>query len=247
MNTKTTTEPKTLQEAILHFSKVENCIKFMMPLVWPKGVTCPHCGVIADHHFIQSRAIWRCRDCKKQFSIKIGTVMEDSPLGLDKWLVAMWLISNARNGISSYEIHRALGITQKSSWFLLHRIRLAMKTGSFKKASGQVEADEMYVGGKIANFSKAKKAKLKAEAKALKPGRPVNMARVVKKAIVMGILERAKDGKPSQMRTVQLESTKRPHITEILKAQVERGSFVFTDALNSYKHLGQDGFIHHDG
>src|SRR4029077_20459613 len=144
------------------------------------GVTCPHCQA-KDAHFMATRRIWRCKGCGKQFSIKIGTVMEESALGLDKWLVAMWLLANAKNGISSYEIHRALNITQKSAWFLLHRIRLAMKTGSFKKMSGTVEADEVYIGGDPHNFSKSKRADLKKQAKALKPGKPAKIGRLVKK------------------------------------------------------------------
>src|ERR1700722_10000810 len=149
---KTNPVPKTLQEAIVQFADPDRALAYLAPLVWPNGVTCPHCGTLGDHHFIASRRIWRCCGCQKQFSIKVGTIFQDSPIGLEKWLPAIWLIANAKNGISSYEIHRALGVTQKTGWYMLHRIRLAMKTGSFKKMGGNgapVEADEHYVGGKV--------------------------------------------------------------------------------------------------
>ena len=128
-----TPNPTTLVEAIRHFSDPDACLKFLIPLRWPDGIACPRCGS-REHSFISTRRVWKCKGCKKQFSVKVGTVMEDSPLGLDKWLTAIWLIANAKNGISSWEVHRALGITQKSAWFLLHRIRLAMQTGTFVNA-----------------------------------------------------------------------------------------------------------------
>ena len=113
--------PATLVEAIRYFSDPDTCLSYLIPIRWPQGITCPHCNG-AENTFVSSRRIWRCKGCKKQFSVKIGTIMEDSPLALDKWLTAIWLIANAKNGISSWELHRALGITQKSAWFLLHRI-----------------------------------------------------------------------------------------------------------------------------
>jgi transposase-like protein len=125
--------PKTLLEAIQYFADPDRCLQFMVELRWPNGITCPRCESSAVL-FLSTRRLWKCKGCKKQFSVKVGTSMEDSPLGLDKWLTAIWLIANAKNGISSYEIHRALGITQKSAWFLLHRIRLAMQTDTFKTA-----------------------------------------------------------------------------------------------------------------
>lgn len=139
--------PKTLQEAIVFFANPDNALSFMIEIRWPDGViTCPRCGS-NRHTFISTRRTWQCKDkaCKKMFTVKLGTVMEDSPIGLDKWLAAMWMICNAKNGVSSYEIHRAIGITQKSAWFLLHRIRLAMQQGSFEKMSGQIEADESFI------------------------------------------------------------------------------------------------------
>ena len=130
--------PATLVEAVRYFSDADTCLSYLIPIRWPHGITCPHCASV-ENSFIASRRIWRCKGCKKQFSVKIGTIMEDSPLGLDKWLTAIWLIANAKNGISSWEIHRALGITQKSAWFLLHRIRLAMQNGTLAKLKGEVE------------------------------------------------------------------------------------------------------------
>ncbi len=145
------TEPKTLQEAIIHFRDFENCRAFMMELRWPDGVArCPHCG--SQHvTWLEKARIWKCygKHAKPRFSLKTGTIFEDSPLGLDKWLTAIWLIVNCKNGISSYEVHRDLGITQKSAWFIDHRIRFALHSGSFETMlSGHVEADETFIGGK---------------------------------------------------------------------------------------------------
>jgi len=114
------------------------------------------CGTL-DPYYVKSRRIWKCRACAKQFSVKVGTIFEDSPIGLDKWLAAMWMIANAKNGISSYEIHRALGVTQKTAWFMLHRIRLALQAGSLDKLSGEIEVDETYIGGKARNMHKGKR------------------------------------------------------------------------------------------
>jgi transposase-like protein len=148
--------PKTLLDAVKYFSDIDACIEFMSLLRWPEGVTCPHCS--SDQvGFLKTRRIWKCKNkpCRKQFSIKTGTVLEDSPIGLDKWLSAIWLIVNAKNGISSYEIHRSIGVTQKTAWFLLHRIRLALQAGSFDKLSGEVEVDETFIGGKARNMHRS--------------------------------------------------------------------------------------------
>ena len=139
-------EPKTLLEAIRYFSDPDACVALMVGLRWPDGVVrCPTCG--SDNvGFHSTRRLWQCKTKhpKQQFSVKVGTIFEDSPLGLDKWLAAIWMIANCKNGISSWELHRALGITQKSAWFVLHRVRLAMQTGSFEKLKGEVEADETF-------------------------------------------------------------------------------------------------------
>src|ERR1022692_85239 len=143
--------PQTLTEAIKYFADPDVCLKFMVEFRWPAGPVCPRCQAL-DPMFISTRRTWQCKGCKKQFSVKVGTIFEDSPLPLEKWMAAVWLIAGAKNGISSYEIHRALGITQKSAWFMLHRVRLAMRRGSFDKMQGEVESDETYIGGKARNM-----------------------------------------------------------------------------------------------
>ena len=126
---------KSLLEATRYFADPDVCTSFVASLRWPDGPVCPTCGG-SDHYFLKSRRIWKCKSCKRQFSVKVGTIFEDSPIPLDKWLAGIWLIANAKNGISSYELARHLGIKQKSGWFMLHRIRLAMQTGSFDRRSG---------------------------------------------------------------------------------------------------------------
>src|SRR5215208_301248 len=148
-------QPKTLLEAIRYFSDLDVATEFVAKLRWPDGPVCPRCGVVdPTHYYLKTRRLWKCRACKKQFSVKVGTIFEDSPLGLDKWLPSVWLIANSKNGISSHELGRALGVTQKSAWFMLHRIRLAMQTGSFEKFDGTVEVDETFIGGKARNMHK---------------------------------------------------------------------------------------------
>jgi transposase-like protein len=140
--------PTNLLEAVRYFSDKTVATEFLAKLRWPNGPMCPRCGSL-DHSYLKTRQIWKCKACKRQYSVKVGTIFEDSPLGLDKWLPAVWLIANSKNGISSHELGRALGTTQKSAWFMLHRIRLAMQTGSFdSKIAGEVEVDETYVDGR---------------------------------------------------------------------------------------------------
>ncbi len=148
--------PDTLLGAVRYFADVETSIAFVAALRWPDGVICPACGADKDACYrLSTRALWKCRACKKQFSVKVGTIFEDSPLGLDKWLPAAWLIAHSKNGISSHELGRSLGITQKSAWFVLHRIRLAMQTGSLNEFAGEIEVDETYVGGKATKMHKS--------------------------------------------------------------------------------------------
>ena len=194
------TTPKTLVQAIRYFSDPDTCLQFLIPLRWPNGITCPRCGEQNITSCLP--AAWKCKGCKKQFSIKVGTIMEDSPLGLDKWLAAIWLIANAKNGISSWEAHRALGITQKSAWFLLHRIRLAMQTGTFGKLSGEVEVDETFIGGKARNMHADKRAE------------KIHGRGAGGKAIVIGVLERRR-----QVRTKVIPNTKKKTVqAEVLGA-----------------------------
>jgi len=215
--------PKTLQQAIIYFSDAENCTNFLSQLRWPEGVECPNCDG-REVSYLSTRCLWKCKACKKQFSVKVGSIMEDSPIGLDKWLAAIWLIANAKNGISSMEIHRSLGVTQKSAWFLLHRIRKAMQNGSFVKLSGHVEVDETYIGGKARNMHISKRKHLG--------------SRDTGKIAVMGLLERH-----GKVRTMVIEGTKRGHLHSQVAKHVESGSNVYTDALRSYNELGQE-FIH---
>ena len=154
-----TTFPEFLSEAIIFFAVPENALAFMASLRWSDGVArCPRCES-TNAGFLSTRKLWKCRACSKQFSVKAGTVFEDSPLGLDKWLPAVWLIVNAKNDISSCEIGRAMKVTQKTAWFMLHRIRLALQNGSFVKMTGTVEVDETYIGGEAANMHAHKRAK----------------------------------------------------------------------------------------
>jgi len=154
----TTKVPTTLIEAIRYFSDPDICLAFMAELRWPDGITCPHCG--SDKvSFLKNARLWKChtKHPKQKFSVKVGTIFEDSPIGLDKWLAAVWMIANCKNGVSSYEIMREIGVTQKTAWFMLHRIRLAMQAKSFAKFSGQAEADETFIGGLARNMHESKK------------------------------------------------------------------------------------------
>jgi transposase-like protein len=176
--------PKTLQQAILYFADADNCIRYMVDHRWPQGVFCPTCGR-KDVTWLDTQKKWQCKSAhaKRQFSAKVGTIFEDSPLGLEKWLPAVWLIATAKNGISSCEIARSLGVTQKTAWFMLHRIRKAMANGSMMKLGGnggEVEADETFIGGKARNMHKSVYGR-----------RITGMGQSFRdKTIVMGILER---------------------------------------------------------
>src|ERR1051325_11650890 len=209
--------PKTLLEAIKYFSDRDNALNFMAELRWPDGIVCPHCSG-SEVTFLKTRRIWKCRSCRKQFSIKTGTVLEDSPIGLDKWLSAIWIIVNAKNGVSSYELHRSLGITQKSAWFLSHRIRLALQAGSFELLSGEVEVDETFIGGKARNMHASKR-------KHLGTGGAGKVA-------VMGLLERHGD-----VLTMVVPNVKRKSLRKEINTHVEPGSMVYSDALRSYNDL----------
>lgn len=222
----TTPRPTTLLQAIRYFSDPDACLNFMVALRWPEGVTCPTCGS-KDVRFLKTRRLWECKakHSRRQFTVKIGTIFEDSPIGLDKWLTAVWMIANCKNGISSYEIGRDLGVTQKTAWFMMHRIRLAMQRGSFdKKLSGEVEADETFIGGKARNMHPGK--------------RKVKGRGAVGKAIVMGVLERH-----GEARTFVVPTTKRRDVQAKVRENVEPGSEVYTDALASYLGLSPE-YVH---
>jgi transposase-like protein len=223
------TEPETLVEAIRHFADPEVTFNTMVELRWPNGVHCPTCGR-TDVRFIKTRRVWECKEAhaKRQFSAKVGTIFEDSALSLDKWFVAIWMVANCKNGVSSYEVHRALGITQKSAWFMLHRIRLAMQAGSLTKAEGIVEADETFIGGLSKNMHKNKREK------AIKgTGGTGKMA-------VMGILERKGKNETSRVRARVVYSLDKATLQKETRTVVVPKSTVNTDAWGAYSGLSKD-------
>jgi transposase-like protein len=217
--------PKTLLQAIKYFGDPDTALGCMVAIRWPDGIECPRCGS-DQHSFVKTRRIWICLSCKKHFSVKLGTVMEDSPIGLDKWLSAIWLIVSAKNGISSYEIHRALGITQKSAWFLMHRIRKAMQAGTFRKLMGDVEVDETFIGGLARNMHKNKRSK-------------VSKTGFIGKVAVMGLLERH----GGEVRCQIVSDTTRATMQPQVRQHIEEGSNVYSDAHSAYTGL-DDAYIH---
>jgi len=223
MNTVKPVTPKTLKDAIVYFADPDNCLNYLAYYRWPKGVVCPTCGR-TDVSFVPSRRYWQCktRHSRAQFSVKIGTIFEDSPLGLDKWLPAMWLIANCKNGISSWEVHRALGVTQKTAWFMMHRVRLAMQE-SGGMLSGEVEIDETFIGGKARNMHAAKRRE---KIHGRGPG---------DKAIAFGMVERGGRVRASAALSRQAEDLQ-PEIRQ----HVEAGAAIFTDELKSYQGLDDD-------
>ena len=226
------TEPQTLVEAIRYFADPDVTLKTMVELRWPTGVHCPTCGR-TDVRFIATRRMWECKEkhAKKQFSAKVGTIFEDSPLSLDKWFVAIWMIANCKNGVSSYEVHRALGVTQKTAWFMLHRIRLAMQTGSFIRSGGEFEADETFIGGKSKNMSSKRRAKT------------ITGSGTKDKEIVMGVLKRGSGTEPSKVAAKHVPNRKKATVQAEVKAFAEPGATINTDSLLSYASLS-DQYTH---
>jgi transposase-like protein len=217
--------PKTLLEATRIFADQEVAFEFAVRLRWPDGVTCPFCGG-HKHSFLSTRKTWQCKSCSKQFSVKKGSIFEDSPIKLDKWLIAMWLIVNAKNGISSCELHRALGVTQKTAWFMLHRIRLAMQNGSMEKLVDDVEVDETFIGGKARNMHQDVR------------DRKITGTGGSGKVAVMGLLERG-----GEVRTQVVARTTKRTLQGIIRNNVLSGSRVHSDALLSYRGLNTE-FVH---
>jgi transposase-like protein len=218
-------EPESLQEAIVYFSNPDNCIDYLAIRRWPDGkVICPTCG--SDKvKFNSDRRLWQCstHHPKRQFSVKVGTVMEDSAISLDKWLTATWMVTNCKNGVSSYEIARDVKVTQKSAWFMLHRIRLAMQDETLgSKLSGEVEADETFIGGKARNMHKSVKAR-----RITGQGQTTH-----DKIIVMGMLERG-----GRVRTQVVADRVKTTLHPIIKRHVETGTALFTDELGGYRGL----------
>lgn len=217
-------KPKTLMEAIKHYADADNALNEMADSRWSKSVTCQHCGA-EKPMFLKTRRIWKCSKCRKQFSIKTKSVFEDSPIALDKWLTAVWMVANCKNGISSYEVARDLGVTQKTAWFMLHRIRLAMQdeiTGG--KLSGEVEVDETFIGGKARNMHKDVKAR-KIQGRTGPEG----------KAIVAAVLERG-----GKVRARVIDKRRKSQLHALVNENVEAGSALYSDALKSYEGLGEE-------
>lgn len=215
-------KPTSLIEAIRYFSDQDVCVDFVANLRWPNGPVCPRCEG-TEHSFLKTRRIWKCKSCKRQFSVKLETIFEDSALGLDKWLPAIWLAANSKNGISSHELGRALGVTQKSAWFMLQRIRLAMQMRSFDLFVGVIEVDETYIGGKARNMHKRERA------------RKITGTGGHNKAKVVGMIERG-----GKVRATVVPALDRPTVQGFVRDGVEPGSSVFTDAHGSYSGLDMD-------
>jgi transposase-like protein len=225
------TEPKSLQQAIIYFAKPENCIAYIVARRWPDGVVCPRCDS-KEVAFVPSRQLWQCktRHAKCQFSVKVGTIFEDSAISLDKWLTAMWMVANCKNGISSYEVARDIGVTQKSAWFMLHRLRLALQTKSTVKLGGngsEVEVDETFIGGKARNMHSARRQ------------RRLAATGVGGKAPVVGVLERG-----SEVRVAVVPSRRKRELQSHIRENVKQGSQIYTDALLSYEGLKFQGYAH---
>src|ERR1017187_5470836 len=224
-------EPTSLQDAVVYFSDPDNCRDYLVARRWPNGVTCPACGW-KEVAFLANQNRWWCpnKHPKQQFSLKTGTIYEESPLGLDKWLVATWLVCNCKNGVSSCEVARALHITQKTAWFMDHRIRFSLNMGPGNKLSGQVEADETFIGGKARNMHADKRAE------------NITGTGGKDKVAVMGILERGPKSIGSKVRVKVVDNTRKKTLQSEIREHVLAGSAIFTDALQSYE--GLDEFQH---
>ncbi|MGH2679232.1 MAG: IS1595 family transposase [Actinomycetota bacterium] len=216
--------PTTLMQAIRYFADPDVSNDFVAALRWPDGPVCPRCEG-TEHSYLTTRRLWKCRSCKRQFSVKVGSIFEDSPIPLDKWLTSIWMIANAKNGISSYELSRSIGLTQKSAWFVLHRIRLAMETKTFDKMTGEVEVDETFVGGK-AKFMHRDERRRKITGTG---GSTAN------KTAVMGMLVR--DG---EVRATVVPDTKKATLQGLVRANVEAGSAIYSDAAYAYQELNAE-------
>lgn len=230
--------PNTLQEAIVYFANPNNCHRFMMDLRWPDGkAICPYCKS-ERITFLEKENRFKCyekhqKGVSQKFSLKTGTIFEESHVSLDKWLAAMWMVVNCKNGISSYEIHRGLGITQKTAWFMDHRIRLALHQGSFEKMGGEgetVEVDETYIGGLARNMHKNKRVH----------GRTGGAGKLA----VFGLLERSKEKGKSKVRTQVIPTNWNKEVQAIIKEVVEPNTNVYSDEHGTYHSLGSAGFNH---
>jgi transposase-like protein len=223
--------PTTLVDAVKYFSDEQVCIDEVAAMRWPDGqIFCSHCGEVGNVLWLANQKRWKCRGCKKQFSVKVGTIFHDSPLGLDKWMVAMWMLANCRNGVSSCEIARTLGITQKSAWHMLHRIRKAMTDVSGDKlgGNGPIEADETFVGGKVKNMHKSRRVK------------GMNYSAGNGKTIVMGMLERG-----GKVRAKVIADRKLNNMQPVLDDNIHPGSHLITDEHTNYPIIaGENDLVH---
>jgi len=225
--------PKGYLEATRYFDNPDVCVEFVAAMRWPQGVTCPHCES-KRVSYLSSRRIWKClnSDCYKQFSVKTQSVFEDSPISLDKWLAAVWLVVSCKNGISSYELHRGLCVTQKSAWFMLHRIRLALRDGNWSKIDGDggpIEVDETFIGGKYNNMHRSRRQGL---GNGLKADRG--------KAVVMGMLER----EARRVRAKVIPDVTRETLQNEILNQISPKSTVYTDKATGYDRLKTQDFVH---
>lgn len=218
---KTYAIPATLREAIKFFSDKDFAHGFFVQLRWPDGPKCISCGD-GNVAFYPSRRLFQCRVCRRQFTAKIGTIFEDSPIGLEKWLPALWLLVNAKNGISSYELARAIGVTQKTGWFMLGRIRLAAQTQVFRQFAGEIEVDESFIGG-LAKFMHKKDRK-----------RRIRGTGGMDKTAVMGILERGKGKRKSAIKAMVLRDRSLENVQDQIHEHVEHGSTLYSDTAWNY-------------
>jgi transposase-like protein len=236
--------PKTLTEAIRHYSDVQTCIDAVAAMRWTGGKpVCPKCGVIEGerkHYWLATQKRWKCYSCRKQFSVKVGTPFEDSPLSLDVWLTSLWMLCNCRNGVSSYEIGRATGIAQKSAWFVLSRLRLILKVADMPMLGGKdgaVEVDESFVGGDPKNWHLSRREKNR---KTVRPERVQEYQnRFTHKTAVIGMLDR----ESRQIRAKVVPNVKRETLQKEIIGTIEFGSKVFTDQAVAYTSL-KDRYIH---
>jgi len=230
-------KPKTLQQVIQHFSDEKVCIEAVAKMRWPDGVECPACSA-KEPYWIKTQKRWKCRDCRRQFSVKLGTIFEDSPIPLQKWMPALWMLVNCRNGVSSYEIARDLGVSQKAGWFMLHRLRLVLQSGSITKMGGpgnEVEMDESFIGGSVRNMHKSRRLRMNQERTQTAKVETSARARYGNKTAVFGVLDREQ----RKVRATVVPMVKRAILqAEILK-QVQPGSKVYTDESPVYLGLAE--------
>jgi len=240
---KSESDPSTLQQAIQFFSNPDRALAYFVARRWPDGVACPTCGR-KDARYLANQRKWQCKSVhpKRQFTAKVGTIMEDSALPLEKWMAAIWLLSNCKNGISSHELARHLGITQKSAWFMLHRIRFAMRVDTDPgtmggPGGGEVEVDETYIGPTPRNMHRARRIKAQVAHNFAPKGERGHYAY---KIGVQGILDR----ETRQIRTTVLKNAKRDSLQAAVLENVAHGSNIYTDQHVSYAGLADRGFVH---